>query len=371
MKSSWLNVNILLAPNAFKGSLDAPAVCRILQEELSSRNCSVTAMPLGDGGDGTASILASYWKAGRQQTYAHDALNRMHPVSYFRKDSIALLGLADICGLKFLQPSEYDVLNAQTTGVGEIIHHAVNTGARHIFLCAGGSASVDGGLGALQAMGLHTCRTSAKYNNLLLDLQSIDIVQLQDNFKDIHFTLLCDVNTSAGGSQGAVSVFAPQKGANPAQVRLLTNAMNSWLSILQKTTHQDMAFVKHGGAAGGIAASFAALLNARLVSGADFCLQEAGFESQLAAADLVITGEGHLDSQSLLGKIPGTVAAHCQQKGIKVIAIAGDADPIPVTFPKVYSLTDYAGSKEASMRDPERYLRIVAQDIKANLLKLL
>lgn len=355
---------LLLAPNAFKGSLSAPEICRILKEELSSDHYSTISIPLGDGGDGTAEIVASYFHAHALITQAEDALGRIHPVTYYITPKVAIIELAAICGLKYLQPEEYDIENANTAGVGKVIREVANRGIKEIILCIGGSASIDGGTGALEAMGLKIVKHTSRFRNHILDIKEIETKVLKQNFKDISFTILCDVENPLLGTQGSASVFGPQKGASNLQISILEQQLAVYARLLQETTRQDVTTVKYGGAAGGIAAAFYALLNARLISGADYCLHLSGFRKLLNSSTLVITGEGKLDSQSLLGKIPGTVALLCQAAQADVVAVTGIAEEASCLFRKVFSLTSYAGNSMASLLQPEFYLRAAAHDLK-------
>lgn len=359
---------ILIAPNAFKGSLEATDICRILQEELSGDGYRIFSFPLGDGGDGTASLLAHYLKAQPIITQAEDALGRMHETVYYTIADIAIIELAAICGLKLLKPEEYDVLNANTTGLGRVICEAVEYGCKQIMICAGGSASIDGGTGALAAMGMKIVKHSNEYKNHIIEIEDVVIDELKEKFNNISFTVLCDVENPLIGSLGAAKIFAPQKGASDLQVSLLESQLNLYAQILTKMTGKDVAAVKHGGAAGGIAAAFAATLDARLTLGAEYCINLSGFRKQLNTSDLVITGEGKIDSQSLFGKIPGVIAAECRKQQIEVIAVAGMTEDNINIFSHIFVLSDYAGSPAASLLHPERNLRKAAQEIKRRYL---
>ena len=362
---------IILAPNAFKGTLDAPAVCRIISSELNTLPEKILSLPIGDGGDGTGSIIASYLNAEPVSISTCDALGRANNSLYYRVNETAIIELAEICGIKHLQKKDYDVLNANTRGLGMAINQAVVHGARHILLCVGGSASIDGGTGALAEMGLTIVRSDTTYRNHLIDLKKLNTSNLKQKFKDITFTILCDVDNELCGNKGAAAVFGPQKGASQAEVELLDTRLCQYASLLEHTVHTDVTHLKHGGAAGGITASFAALLNARLISGADYCLDLSEFDIHLKKASLVITGEGRLDSQSLQGKIPGAVAKRAREHQIPVIAIAGSAENELPVFTKIFTLLSYAGSVNNAISQPEHYLRLLCKDLKTCLLNFL
>lgn len=362
-------IKVVIAPNAFKGSMDAFHLCRILSAEINGIAESVASLPLGDGGDGTAAILASYMNAIAVRVPARDALGRWKESFYYRSGNTAIVELAEICGLKGLKPEEYDVLNAHTGGLGRVIDTAVGHGITHILLCVGGSASVDGGLGALEVMGLETTHSGNRYKNPVLDLLDISTDQLYRKFKNIQFTILCDVENPLYGPQGAASIFAPQKGASPEQVGLLNHALEQLSQVLYRRTGISVAEIPHGGAAGGITASFFALLNARLLKGAEYCISLSPFDRLVTSSTVVITGEGKLDSQSLCGKIPGTLASLCRQKNAKIIAVTGSAEPGIKGFDRIFQLADYAPSLQESILHPDFYLKCLCRDLKKYLLE--
>ncbi len=362
---------VILAPNAFKGSLEAPEFCRIMAEELNSPSWHILSLPMCDGGDGSAAIIASYLQALPIHTMACDALGRKQKVTYYRKGTTAIVDLAEVCGLKGLCREEYDVMNANTAGLGIVLNEAVKQGCKKILLGVGGSASIDGGTGALKEMGLKIVKQSSVYRNDLIEIKEIDTTLLNKNFNDIEWIILCDVDNPPYGSQGAPAIFGPQKGAAALQILLLDQQLRFYRDLLLSKTGKDIENLRHGGAAGGIAATFAVLLNAQLVSGAEYCLDLSDFRNQLEQASLVITGEGKLDSQTLCGKLPGVIAEICREKSIPLIAVAGISEPFSHLFTKTYSLMDYAESLSDSIRQPDYYLRLVARDIKRNILKLI
>lgn len=346
---------ILLAPNSFKGSLSTFDVCRILSDEI--RDIPTISLPLGDGGDDTAEVIAWYTQATPVPIMSYDALGRPRPSVYYQYNDTAIIALSEICGLKLLTPEEYDVMNANTRGIGLAIKEAVKRGIRHILLCVGGSASVDAGLGALREMGLTLLKESNYYQNDLIEIRDLNPQQLNEKFKNIRFTLLCDVQNVLYGKQGAAFVFAPQKGAGPHHVRLLDTRLQYLAKLLQPYTETNISTLASGGAAGGIAAGFHALLHAELRSGAEYCLQLSNFKRLLPQARMVITGEGKLDSQSLYGKIPGVIARYCHRQRIKVVAIAGHCENFFSAFDAIYRLSDFAPTTQASIAQAEKYLR--------------
>lgn len=361
---------ILLAPNAFKGSLTAPRICTLLRSGLS-RPWEILSFPACDGGDGSAEIIASYFPGSfRIEIEVSDALGRTHKSGYYRNGTKAIVELADICGLKTLSPDEYDIMNTHTRGFGQAILHAVRHGATELILCVGGSASVDGGLGALEAIGLKINKTKNCYNNQLIELKSIDTSYLKEKFNNIRITILCDVENPLCGPTGAASVFGPQKGATPDQVAEVEEYMKNYARFLSSAAGRDISFLPYGGAAGGIAAAFSALLQAKTTSGAGFYCKISGLEQYLSKSKIIVTGEGRIDKQSLYGKIPGIIAHKGRLYGNRVIAVAGSADPGISVFDRVFQLSDYAPSLEASILRASSFFPLLCRDLEAYLKTL-
>ncbi|MDL2251819.1 glycerate kinase [Odoribacter sp. OttesenSCG-928-J03] len=356
---------IIVAPNSFKGSLDTFRICEIIKEELACLPTPIFGLPMGDGGDGSVDVIAHYTNAVKTNIITCDAFGRSNQSAYYRSGDTAIIGLAEICGIKLLNTNEYDVLNASTSGLGIAINHAIDHGAKHILLCLGGSASIDAGLGALEIMGLDITSTNTKYNNKLIDLKGFDTTTIKKKFKDVEWTILCDVETTLYGTNGAAYVFGKQKGASPSQISLLDEKLKNYATHINTYLGKDISDMRHGGAAGGISFSFAALLNARLISGADYCINLSGFKDIIKRSSWVITGEGKLDYQSLYGKIPGRIAELSGIEKTKVIAISGDAEGEFPMFDHIYTLSKYASSLSDSITNAEKYLRLICQKLVA------
>lgn len=364
MRKMKLPFCVLLAPNAFKGNLTALEVCQILSQELRQEGLHPISLPMGDGGDGTAEIIAHYLQAYPIEIDAVDALGRPKRIIYYRNTETAIIELAESCGIKDLKRDEYDVLNANTEGFGYAIEHAFQEGIRQFILCVGGSASIDGGLGALIQMGLVVERQDEKYRNQLIDLYCIKTDYLQEKYRDCTFTILCDVENPICGKQGAAAIFGPQKGASASHIKLLDDQLQLFTHLLEQQTGLDLFSLKYGGAAGGIALTFHALLKAQLLSGANYCLALSNFTQRLASCFAVVTGEGKIDEQSLYGKIPGTIAQICRQNKTFVYAITGKADStLEQTFEQIFQITSYASSFEDSFQNAKSYLKWIAHDL--------
>jgi glycerate 2-kinase len=324
-------MHILIAPNAFKNSLSAPDAAKSIRDGLldSGLTCSIECFPVGDGGDGTASLIVQHLGGFFIDVQANGPLGRKinTSIGFVDEGKTAVIEMANISGLKLLQQKELDPLHASSFGCGELIKAALNHGAGKIILCVGGSATIDGGCGALQAMGVRFLDRSKKeltgLPQSLIDLNTIDISCVDKRIFDTEFIILCDVDNFLLGEKGAASVFGPQKGASEQDVIQLENALTRLRDITFIQTGSDMNNLRHGGAAGGISAGLNIYLNARLVQGIEYFLDMTGFDRALENTDLLVTGEGCIDLQTLEGKGPFGVARRAKKKNITVIGLAG------------------------------------------------
>ena len=328
-------MHILIAPNAFKNSLDATAVTEAIRKGLqrSKLKCTCECFPIGDGGDGTASLLIQRCRGKVVPAQVHDPLGRKIRVRFGLIDSgaTAVIEMADASGLRLLRREEFDPLHANTFGTGELIKCALDRGVNKIIIGIGGSATVDGATGILQALGVRFLDAGGKnLSNLpvdLADLESIDLSGLDQRISHCALTILCDVENFLLGEEGAAKVFGPQKGASRLVIKRLEAALTKLRDVMFRQSGKDLAAIKHGGAAGGVAAGLHGFLNAKLVKGIDYFLDVTSFEDALQKADLVITGEGRLDKQTLRGKGPFGVALRAKNKKIPVIGLAGRVSP--------------------------------------------
>src|SRR5690242_7740437 len=279
-------MHILIAPNAFKNSIDAKDAASAIKEGLlqSKLKCTCECFPVADGGDGTAALLIEKLKGTIIHTKVHDPLGRKIFSSFGIIDNgnTAVIELADTSGLRLLKPDEYDPLNTSTFGTGEMIIDALDKGAKKIILGIGGSATVDGGTGILKALGMRFF--DSKENELqnlprgLIDLASVDTSTIDERIFDAEIVVLCDVQNFLLGEKGAAKVFGPQKGATQEEVKTLEACLTKWRDITFRQTTKDMSAIKHGGAAGGVAACLTAYLNAQLVNGIDHFLHLIDFD---------------------------------------------------------------------------------------------
>jgi glycerate 2-kinase len=322
---------ILIAPNAFKNSLDASRVAMAIEQGLkfSKLECTTERFPIADGGDGTGSLIIRKCKGKIVSREVHDPLARKINASFglIENGKTAVIEMADASGLRLLNKDELNPLKGSSFGTGELIKSALDNGAKKIIIAMGGSATVDGGCGILRALGV--AFLDADGENLLttpeglVNLAGIDNSKLDPRIADCEIVILCDVNNKLLGEHGAASIFGPQKGASADDVQVLETFLRNFAAVSLAQTGIDMADIKHGGAAGGAAAGLYIWLNAKLVNGIDYFLSLTNFVEALERSHIVITGEGSIDNQTLQGKGPFGVALKAKNKNIFVIGLAG------------------------------------------------
>jgi len=324
-------VHILISPNAFKNSLNAEDAAFAIRDGLMQSNlhCTCNCFPIGDGGDGTGDLIIKKCKGSLVTTKVHDPLGRIVDATFGLIDSgkTAIIEMANASGLRLLRSAELNPLQAASFGTGEQIRIALDKGAAKIIIGMGGSATVDGGVGILQALGIRFLNAAGEslsdLPEALIQLATVDVSGLDKKILDCEVIVLCDVDNSLLGEQGAAAVFGPQKGASPDAVIKLEASLKRLSEVTLHQTGKSISNIKYGGTAGGAAAGLYAFLNAKLVNGIDYYLQLTGFENALGQADMVITGEGSIDKQTLQGKGPFGVAYKAKSKSIPVIVLAG------------------------------------------------
>lgn len=329
-------MHILIAPNAFKHAMDAAAAAEAVQHGLlaSQLACTCECFPIGDGGNGTCRLIIDRLQGELVRVQVMDPLGRPVTATFglVEGGETAVIEMADASGLHLLAQTELDPLRADSYGTGQLIQAALDRGARKILIGMGGSATVDGGSGMLRALGVRFLdRTGKEITTLpagLGALHTIDLSGLDGRLQQVKVTVLCDVDNPLLGETGAAQVFGPQKGASDKQVQQLDDLLAHYAAVMQLTTGDDVATRRSGGVAGGASAGLAGLLGAELVDGIDYFLDLTRFDESLSKSDLVITGEGRIDRQTLQGKGPFGVASRAKRMGLPVIGLAGN---IPVT----------------------------------------
>ena len=325
-------MQVLIAPNAFKHGPGAAEVAMAIEAGLkkSRLQCTTICFPVGDGGDGTARLIIDNARGVMLPVETVDAFGKeiLTEFGLIDNGTTAVIEMANASGIRHLNQQELNPLKANSFGTGKIIKTALDKGVSKIIIGMGGSATVDGGTGILRALGLRFLDSRGdELSGLpesLIDLHSIDDRHLDNRVAACTIIVLCDVRNTLLGKEGAAAVFGPQKGANSEAVSKLELALSQFSRCTQAHTGKDVVNLVHGGTAGGAAAGMFAYLNAQLVDGASYFLDITCFRDDLNNADLVITGEGSLDEQTLQGKAPFAVAQAAKRAGKRVIGLAGN-----------------------------------------------
>lgn len=322
---------IIVAPDSFKGSLTAAQVaeaCRLgILDEFPA--AEVVCLPLADGGEGTVDALSASEGLMKVKCMVSDPL--MRPVEAWyalsSDDKSAVMEMAAASGLTLLSESERDPLQTSTYGTGEMILDALRRGCRRFFIGIGGSATNDGGMGMLRALGYRFADASG--NELdgvgadLARVAHIDVSAADPRLGEASFTIACDVDNPLFGPNGAAYVFAPQKGADEETVMQLDIGLRDFASVIMRDMRVDVSSIPGAGAAGGLGAAFCAFLGADLRKGIEMVLEAVGFDRAIAGASLIFTGEGSVDAQSLMGKVVSGVSSHAREAGVPVVVLGG------------------------------------------------
>ena len=324
-------MKIVIAPNALKGSLSAAEAAQALAAGTRQAlpDAELVQLPVADGGDGLLRVLGDALQAVPQSLRVTGPTGATIEAGwlYSRETRTAVIEMAAAAGLALLDPAGLAALTAHTRGVGELIRAALDEGAQKILLGIGGSASTDGGMGMAQALGV--VFRDAQGNPLaaggehLIDIAGIDTAGLDTRLGTVQVQVICDVDNPLLGSRGAAAVFAPQKGADAAQVLQLEAGLTHYADVLHSDLGKQVRDHPGAGAAGGLGAGAMAFLGATLHPGAELVLDILNFDKTLMGADLVISAEGQLDAQTACGKAPAAVARRARAAGIPCVVIAG------------------------------------------------
>lgn len=318
----------VVVSDSFKGTVSSREICAIAQRVIPRHfpACEVVCIPVADGGEGTVDCFIQAMGAQRVEVTVTNALGEKSAAAYARLDELAIIEMAAAAGLPQVGARRCPG-TATTYGVGELIVHAVGSGCKRILLGLGGSATNDGGCGCAAALGVGFLDADGQgfvpVGDTLGRIGRIDTAKAEELLHGVELTIMCDVTNPLYGPTGAAYVFAPQKGADAEKVKRLDAGLRHFGDVIRSQLGIDVSAMPGAGAAGGMGAGCAALLGGTIQSGIDAVLDVTGFDRQLEGADLVITGEGRIDSQSADGKVISGVARRTRAKGIPLIAIAG------------------------------------------------
>ena len=365
---------IIIAPNSYKSSIDAFRICQIIEKEFEEQltdECTIESMPIGDGGDGTAYVLARNIGAIKKYYKTVDPLGRLQNAPIYLHRHTAIIEMADVVGLRKLNKVDYNPHKASSEGLGELISKLHFEGVDKLILCIGGSATVDMGLGALKGMGAIFYDEDGDeifdiQSSRLSDIKRIDSTLLS-RYRSLKIDILCDVDNTLLGEKGAVRVYGPQKGIKENELELFEKQHEYMCDFLEKRSGKTLKDIKHGGAAGGLPVGFSAFLEVNLHQGTDYLLDMLHFNEKLKDCKLLISGEGCMDCQTSYGKAPYIIANRAKGKSIQCIALNGQTSSLPDLYKQSFSLVDYTNDSNEAITNPEPYIRKAAREI-ANLI---
>lgn len=368
-------MKIVIAPDSFKESLSAPLVAQAIARGLhrAAPDATLVCVPMADGGEGTVEAILAATGGERKCHEVRDALGRAIQAQWgWLPDHVAVIEMACAAGLEHIAPQDRDPLRATSYGVGQLIGHALNLGAKQIVLGLGGSATNDAGAGMLQALGLKLLDAQGHIlppgGAALAQLARIDNSGLDPRLKDVQIIIASDVNNPLCGAQGASAIFGPQKGATPEQVQTLDAALEHFANLCAQTLGYDRRDAPGSGAAGGLGFAAHAWMQSNFRPGVEVVAELGGLALAVRDAQLVITGEGRMDAQTLNGKTPMGVAKIAKAAGVPVVAIAGSLGPgyqalYDAGIVSAFSLVSGPSTLAQACHDAASLLEDRAQDI--------
>lgn len=365
--------HIVIAPDKFKGSLSAAEVADAVASGILEviPDAQISSVPIADGGDGTVAAALAAGFESRTRTVT-GPIGRPVDAEYAVKGETAVIEMATASGLALLDASELNALAATTLGTGELIKAALDDGATSIVLGVGGSATTDAGAGMLEALGVRILDADGAPvppgGGGLQRAVTVDLSGLDPRIADAEVILATDVNNPLTGDHGAAAVYGPQKGASEADVATLDAALSRFADLVDA----EAATQPGAGAAGGMGYAALAVLGATMRPGVDVVLDLVGFAEAFEGADLLVTGEGQLDLQTLHGKAPAGVAAYARERNVPVVAVCGANELDDETLANAgiraaYALTDVEPNLEICLAEPARLLKECGRRLAADL----
>lgn len=323
-------MKFLFASDSFKGTLSSEQIITLLDAAAKYvfPDCETMGIPVADGGEGTIDAVISVLHGSIYEVDVHGPLMEEVVSRYGETgNGAAVIEMAAASGLPMVPVDKRDPRVTTTYGTGELIKTALDRGCRDITIAIGGSATNDGGMGAMRALGIRFLDENGEElsgcGNDLARVADIDISGLHSAVKDARFTIMCDVNNPLTGPDGATYTFGKQKGGSPEILDELEQGMIHYAALIREKMGTDVDQIPGSGAAGGLGAAFCVFLKAEMKSGIETVLDLIHFDELLEGVDLVITGEGRIDWQSAFGKVPSGIGNRCRKKGIPAIAIVG------------------------------------------------
>lgn len=361
-------MKILIAPDSFKHSLTGAEVSGAIKSGIHSilKEVTIHTLPMADGGEGTVTALVAAAGGRKSKTVVHDPLMRKIEAEYgIINDDTAVIEMAAASGLELISNEERNPMVTTTFGTGELIKNALNHGFRKIIIGVGGSATNDGGAGMAQALGARLLNDNDedidKGGGHLDKLKKIDLSNLHPALRDTSIHVAVDVKNPLTGKEGATKVYAPQKGADPTMVDMLERNLEHFADAIWQSTGKKVKDMPGSGAAGGLAAGLAGVLGAHIENGFDLISKIIGLEAYVKDSDLVITGEGMIDSQTAFGKTPHGVAMLARKYKIPVVGFAGTLGDgydrlLDTVFDNLYPIAEKPVKLDEALHAAERLL---------------
>ncbi len=344
-------MKILIAPNSMKGSLNAFDFAITVENALlhSKLQCTVRKVPVADGGDFTGEILRRVTGATPVKLKVTGPLHDEVEATYWISGEKAIIEMAEASGMKLVKYDKLNPMKATSFGTGQLIQDAINMGCKEIWLAIGGSATVDGGMGMMEALGFRFMdKNGRELKGNGENLKKINSLQKTNLDKTVSFKIICDVDNPLLGNNGAATVFGPQKGATTEMVKKLENGLEHWNEVLFHETGKNLSEIKGTGAAGGIATPLMAFYDANLEEGASFVLEKLNFEDHVRWADIIVTGEGKIDDQTNNLKAPFVVAQVSTKTSKTCLCFCGDERRkfIQTRLTAIYTLVEPFGNSK-------------------------
>lgn len=356
-------VKFVIAPDSFKESLDAFQASNAIKKGIQKifENAEFELIPMADGGEGTSEVIINAQNGEFRKVKVTGPLSEEIEAKYgyVSKEKKAVIEVASACGLHLVEKERRNPLNTTTYGVGEMILDALNNGAEHFVIGLGGTATNDGGLGMLQALGAKAYDRSGneigRGGKELIKIERLDLTSLDSRLKEISIEVACDVENPLIGDYGATRTFGPQKGADSNIIEQLEIAMTNYAKIIEKTINLDIANMPKAGAAGGLGGAFL-LLGCKLIKGIDLILKHTEFEEKIKDASYIFTGEGSVDNQTQYGKTIAGIANMAKSYNVPIIVLAGKVgDDIEELYnfgiTSVFGIVDRPKSLEEALKD--------------------
>lgn len=368
-------MKIVVAPDSFKNCLPAKTVCEAVKRGVlkANPNTEVFCIPLADGGEGTADCFLAATGGHAVSLRVQNAYGEEKTAQYIRSadGKTALVEMAQAAGIEGIDKNYLHTKNASTYGVGQLILHAAKAGTKHIIVGLGGSATTDGGMGALAALGFRFFNAQGEVLAPIgANMETVCTIALPEKSvipPEIHFTYACDVQNPFYGDTGAAFVFAKQKGADETDIALLDAGLRNLAVQYRAAFGRDISARSAMGAAGGLCGGLYAAFGGKVQSGFEMLAELAGLEEKIATADLVLTGEGRTDRQTAFGKLPARVAAKAQKYGVPCVLLSGeitaDFDAKLCGFFAAQALKNAEMSKEYAIKNAEMLLENAAFSI--------